>query len=211
MGTALSFDGQMYISLGAVKALTGDSLKWNPQTGAISNGSAKVSEPEKAGTYLEVLPGQPYFVGSSALCWQVSVDNKAGPVHSIVNQGAVSYPCNLVLPREPAVAGQHYTHGIAVLVSATGGKTPASNNSVTMGYDLRGHYLRLSGSIGLIDNLNRSSMEVTLTGDGKGAGDGCSPSRFPPGVLQCQRGPRATAIGEDLRRQRVCAQLERAS
>ena len=78
------------------------------------------------------------------------------------------------------MAAQHYSHDLVVLVSATGAKAPNSDNTVTLDYDLGGHYLTLSGTVGLVDKpFNRTPMELTLVGDGKVLGS----SVINPGSL----------------------------
>lgn len=163
-GTVVEYGGQVYVPLGAVKALTGTQVNWDPQTATLSAGAAAV----KGGAYLEDLPGQPYYESSAALCWQFSVDVTPGKVQSRVNRGAIDYPCQPTLSARPTMAAQHYGHDLVVLASATGAKAPNSDNTVTLDYDLGGHYLTLSGTVGLVDKpFNRAPMELTLVGDGK--------------------------------------------
>lgn len=121
-----------------------------------------------ATSYLETLSGQPYYVNSNALCWQLAMDGKLGPAHSKVNAGAIDYPCKPLLSRHLTAAGQSFSHNLTVLVTATASKNIGVSNSVTMDYDLNGDYLRLSGEVGLLDNpFNRDTMQLEILGDGR--------------------------------------------
>ena len=64
------------------------------------------------------------------------------------------------------MGGQRYTRYLSVLVSATGGRTPNGHNSVTMDFNLGGHYKHLTATLGLIDDLNRSAMLVKFVSNG---------------------------------------------
>ncbi len=164
-GTAIEYAGHVYISLGAVKTLTSTQLSWHPANATVSAGTAPSPTPATGG-YLEDLAHQPYYVSSGALCWQWAKDSTLSKMTSFVNSGAIAYPCNLALPGKPSMGGQHYTRDLAVLVSATGSQNPAGNNTVTMDFNLGGHYKHLSATLGLADNLNRSAMLVKFVSNG---------------------------------------------
>lgn len=156
-GTAIEYAGHLYISLGGVKTLTGTQLNWDAAGSTVSAGAAPSSA---ASGYLEDLTGQPYYVTSAALCWQWAKDSSVSKMQSFVNSAAMAYPCNLSLPAKPTMGGQHYTRDLAVLVSANGSRDTGASNTVTMDFNLLGHYQGLSATLGLADHLNRSAMLV---------------------------------------------------
>jgi hypothetical protein len=159
-GTALNYDGGVYVPLGAVQKLTGTSVSWDAKTSTVSAGAAPLPSSR---SYLEDLPGQPYYVSSGALCWQYSTDGRASPIHSSIDSGY----CNTVLPAAPSVLGAHYAHELAVLVSATGSKAVTATNTVVMNFDLAGKYQQLAGIVGLADNpFNRVPMEIGFRDNG---------------------------------------------
>lgn len=164
-GSALQRGGKLYVSLGAIKALTGVAVKYDPATATVSAGGASVAA--TGGGYLEDLPQQPYYVSSGALCWQDAVDGKPGTMHSTQNPEMAGYPCRLPLPNDPKVTGQVYSKELAVSVTADGHKTPDASNTVTMSFDLAGKYASMSTSVGEVDALNHSAMLVVFTGNGK--------------------------------------------
>ncbi len=165
-GTVVLYAGQAYERLGAVKLLSGSNLAWDAATATSSRGSAA----DGASTYLEDLSGQPYYKSSGALCWQYSKDTTAGVVESSrasLLQSALN-PCKPVLPASPSMTNQHYARALTVLVSASNAKSVSSDNSVTLNYDLLGHYLELTGTLGLVDTpFNRLPMQVRFTGNGR--------------------------------------------
>lgn len=163
-GTALRLGKELYIPISAVKALTGTAVHFDTKTRVVSSGAALPAA--SGGTYLEDLPGQPYYLSSAALCWQTDADGKAGSMRTFANP-AEGQPCNVALPGSPTLDGANATHELAVLVSADGHKSPDSSNSVTMNYDLAGKYLALSGTIGLPDHLNHSTMLVRFLAGAK--------------------------------------------
>ena len=141
-----------------------DRLRFGPSQRPVASAGALGASV----TYLEALPGQPYYVNSAALCWQLSVDGKNGPVHSRVNAGAIDFPCRPVLPKRLSMAGRQSPRNLSVLVTATASKNAGVSNSVTLDYDLNGAYLRFSGTAGLIDNpFNRNAVRLEFLGDGK--------------------------------------------
>ena len=190
-GTAVEYGGQPYISLAAVKALTGSQVTWDRQTATLSTGTGTAT-PGAGGPYLEDLPGQPYYVSSEALCWQVSTGTTQGKMHSPYASKPIS-PCNEGLSKHPVVLGQSYPHSIAMLVSADGHKSPDAKNTIIADYALAGHYLTLSGTAGLVDTpFNRTAMELTLLGDGKVLGSaviapGALPAPFKVSVARVQQ------------------------
>jgi hypothetical protein len=164
-GTALTYDGKVYVPLGAVQKLTGTSASWDAKTSTVAAGAAPVTS---VAPYLEDLSGQPYYVSSAALCWQYTKDGKPSPMHSFVNSGSIGYPCNLSLPGAPTMLGQHYAHEMSVLVSANASKAVAPSNTVVTDFDLGGKYKRLTGTVGLADSpFNRVPMDVGFRADGK--------------------------------------------
>lgn len=192
--------------LGAIKALTGVTVNCGPKTSVLSSGTAPLAGPS---AYLEDLPGQPYFEGSPALCWQYSKEATAGQMYGVVNLGSIVYPCNVALPARPAMAGQHYPHQISAsgidkwyrrVVSASGSKKPAGANVATARFDLAGRYIKQSGTIGLqlngtidlVDDINRLPMLVELSNTGKAPSrtelaPGPFPSAFKVDVAKVQK------------------------
>ena len=90
-GTAIEDAGHIYVSLGAVKTLTGSQLSWHPASATISAGAAPNPAPA-AGGYLEDLAHQPYYVNSAALCWQWEKDSTLSKMQSFVNSGQKRTP-----------------------------------------------------------------------------------------------------------------------
>lgn len=150
-GQALAYKGGIYIPLSAVKQLTGEQASWDAATSTVSVGA-----PAKAPVYLEDLRGQPYYTASQARCWQTGEDGSVG-----------SIGCNVGLPANPSMDGQHFSHEMEFLVSATGAKTVQPTDAITEKYSLYGRYSRLSGTVGFLDNLNPERMAIEFLNYGK--------------------------------------------
>lgn len=157
-GSALFYNGKVYIPLSAVKQLTGDQVNWDAATSTLSVGTSGIA---KTSTYLEDLPGQPFYTASQALCWQTGKNGAVGGmhVHTFVD-GLVSPNCNVRLPAKPSIDGQRSSHEMEFLISATGARTYNWGNTIVAKYSLYGNYMRLSGTIGFLDNLNPERMTV---------------------------------------------------
>jgi|GEM_PF-4905788 hypothetical protein len=156
-GTALAYEGGVYVPLGAIKVLTGEQANWDAATSTVS-----ISGPSSVNvlTYMDDLPGQPYYSVSRAICWQTGKD---GRVASMNGPGT----CNVALPASPSLDGQHFSHELEFIVSATGAKTVQATNSITEKYSLYGRYSHLSVTVGLLDNLNPERMAVEFYNYGK--------------------------------------------
>lgn len=161
-GIALAYSGKVYVPLSAVKQLTGDQVGWDAATSTVTTGAPI---PAEALSYLDDLPGQPYYTASQALCWQTGKD---GAVAGMGSQPTSYYPnCNVHLPASPTLAGQRFSHEMEFLVSATGAKTVQPSDAVTEKYSLYGRYAHLDATIGLLDNLDPERMVIELLNYGK--------------------------------------------
>lgn len=156
-GQAIAYKGGVYIPLSAVKQLTGEQASWDAATSTVSVGA-----PAKASVYLEDLRGQPYDTVSQALCWQTGEDGTVEGMYNGSNEG-----CNVSLPAKPSVDGQHFSHEMEFLVSATGAKAVQPTNAITEKYSLYGRYSHLSGTVGFLDNLNPERMTIEFLDYGK--------------------------------------------
>lgn len=180
-GTALAYKGGVYVPLGAIKVLTGEQAYWDAATSTVS-----ISGPASANAlvYMDDLPGQPYSSASRAICWQTGRD---GHVGSMNGPGT----CNVALPASPSLDGQHFSHELEFIVSATGAKTVHATNAITEKYSLYGRYSRLSVTVGLLDNLNPERMAVEFYNYGKllravTLNPGTGPVHFDVNVAQVQ-------------------------